>query len=51
MLLLTASRKIVFSIHLFWLTPYADQINGERLCEFRRNISTTDQIFNIRQIP
>jgi hypothetical protein len=32
------------------LTPYADEIIGGHQCGFRRNRSTTDQIFCIRQI-
>jgi len=32
------------------LTPYVDEIIGDHQCGFRRNRSTTDQIFCIRQI-
>jgi hypothetical protein len=32
------------------LTPHTDEIIGERRCGFRRNRSTTDQIFCIRNI-
>jgi hypothetical protein len=32
------------------LIPYADEIIGDHQCGFRRNRSTTDQIFYIRQI-
>jgi len=32
------------------LTPYAEEILGDRECGFRRNRSTTDHIFCIRQI-
>jgi hypothetical protein len=32
------------------LTPYVDEIIGDHQCGFRRNRSTTDQIFYIRQI-
>jgi hypothetical protein len=32
------------------MTPYADEIIGDRQCGFWRNKSTTDQIFYIRQI-
>jgi sorting nexin-29 len=32
------------------LTPYADEIIGDHQCGLRRNRSTTDQIFCIRQI-
>jgi hypothetical protein len=31
------------------LIPYADEIIGDHQCGFRRNTSTTDQIFYIRQ--
>jgi sorting nexin-29 len=32
------------------LTPYAEEIIGDHQCGFRRNRSTTDHIFSIRQI-
>jgi hypothetical protein len=32
------------------LTQYAEEIIGDHQCGFRRNMSTTDQIFCIRQI-
>jgi hypothetical protein len=32
------------------LTPYVDEIIGDHQCGFRRNRSTTDQLFYIRQI-
>jgi retron-type reverse transcriptase len=38
------------NILLSRLIPYADEINGAHQCGFRRNRSTTDQIFYIRQI-
>jgi hypothetical protein len=38
------------NILLSRLIPYADEIIGEHQCGFRRNRSTTDQIFYIRQI-
>jgi hypothetical protein len=50
MLLLAASYKILSNILLSRLTPYADEIIGDHHCGFRRNRSTTDQIFCIRQI-
>jgi hypothetical protein len=48
--LLSTSYKILSNILLARLTPYPDQIIGDRKCVFRRNRSTTDQIFYIRQI-
>jgi hypothetical protein len=48
--LLSTSYKILSNILLARLTPYADEIIGAHQCGFRRNRSTTDQIFCIRQI-
>jgi hypothetical protein len=48
--LLSTSYKILSNIFLARLTPYADEITGDRQCGFRRNRTTTDQIFYIRQI-
>jgi hypothetical protein len=48
--LLSTSYKILSNILLSRLTPYVDEIIGDHQCEFRRNPSTTDQIFCIRQI-
>jgi hypothetical protein len=48
--LLPTSYKILSSIFLCRLIPYADKIIGDHQCGFRRNRSTTDQIFYIRQI-
>jgi hypothetical protein len=48
--LLSTSYKILSNILLARLTPYADEIIGDQQCGFRRNRSTTDQIFYIRQI-
>jgi hypothetical protein len=42
--------KISSNILLSRLVPYIDEIIGNRQCGFRRNRSTTDQIFCIRQI-
>jgi hypothetical protein len=46
---LSTSCKIL-SNNLARLTPYADEIIADHQCGFRRNRSTTDQIFYIRQI-
>jgi hypothetical protein len=48
-LLLTA-YKILSNILLVRLTPYVDKIIVDHQYGFRRNRSTTDQIFYIRQI-
>jgi hypothetical protein len=48
--LLSTSYKILSNILLSRLIPYADEISVDRQCGFRRNRSTTDQIFYIRQI-
>jgi hypothetical protein len=48
--LLSTSYKILLNILLTRLTPYTDEIIGDHQCGFRRNRSTTDQIFYIRQI-
>jgi hypothetical protein len=48
--LLSTSYKILSKIHLSRLSPYVDEIIGDHQCWFRRNRSTTDQIFCIRQI-
>jgi len=42
--------KILSSILLSRLTPYAEEIIGDHQCGFRRNGSTTDHILCIRQI-
>jgi hypothetical protein len=42
--------KILSNILLSRLIPYADEIIGDHQCGFRRNRSTTDQIFYICQI-
>jgi hypothetical protein len=47
---LTTSYKILSNILLGRLIPYAHEIIGDHQCGFRRNRSTTDQIFYIRQI-
>src|SRR5215475_11461710 len=48
-LMLTA-YKILSNILLSRLAPYAEEIIGDHQCGFRRNRSTTDHIFCIRQI-
>jgi hypothetical protein len=42
--------RILSNILLSRLSPYAVEINRDHQCGFRRNRSTTDQIFYIRQI-
>ena len=48
--LLAPTSKILSNILLSRLTPYAEEITGDHQCGFRRNRSTTDHIFCIRQI-
>jgi retron-type reverse transcriptase len=48
--LMATSYKILSNILLSRLIPYADEIIWEHQCGFRRNRSTNDQIFYIRQI-
>ena len=48
--LLPTCYKILSNILLMRLVPYADEIIGDHQCGFRRNRSTADQIFTIRQI-
>jgi sorting nexin-29 len=48
--LLSAAYKILSNILLATLTPYVNEIIGDHQCGFRRNRSTMDQIFYIRQI-
>jgi hypothetical protein len=48
--LLSTSYKILSNISLSRLSPYVDEIIGDHQCGFRRNRSTTLQIFCIRQI-
>jgi len=42
--------KIVPNILLLRLTPYAEEIIVDHQCGFRRNRSTADHVFCIRQI-
>jgi hypothetical protein len=46
--LLSTAYKILSNILLAKLTPYVKEITGYHQCGFRRNRSTTDQIFYIR---
>ena len=48
--LLPTTYKVSSNILLSRLTPYAEEITGDHPCGFRRNRSTTDHIFCIRQI-
>jgi hypothetical protein len=48
--LLSTAYKILPNIFLTRLTPCVNEIIGDHQCGFRRNRSTTDQIFYIRQI-
>jgi hypothetical protein len=48
--LLLIAYKIVSNILLAKLTTYVSEVTGDHQCGFRRNRSTMDQIFYIRQI-
>jgi hypothetical protein len=48
--LLSTAYKILSNILLVRLTPYINEVIGDHQCGFRRNRSTMDQIFYIRQI-
>jgi hypothetical protein len=48
--LLSTSYKILYNILLSRLSAYTDEIIGDHQCGFRRNRSTTDQIFCIHRI-
>ena len=48
--LLPTTYKILSNILLSRLTPYAEEIIGDYQCVFRRNRSTTDHLFCIRQM-
>jgi hypothetical protein len=48
--LLSTLCKILSNILFSRLSSYINEINGDHQCGFRRNRSTTDQIFCIRQI-
>jgi len=48
--LLPTAYKILSNILLLRLIPYAEEVIGDHQCGFRRNRSTSDHIFCIRQI-
>jgi hypothetical protein len=48
--LLSTTYKILSNIPLSRLTPYAEEMIGNHQCGFRRNRSTADHIFSVRQI-
>jgi len=48
--LLPTTYKVWSNILLSRLIPYAEEVIGDHQCGFRRNGSTTDHIFCIRQI-
>jgi hypothetical protein len=48
--LLSTLYKILSNILLSSLSPYVDEIIWDHQCGFRRNRSTTDQIFCIHQV-
>jgi hypothetical protein len=48
--ILPTAYKIISNIILVRLTPYVNEIIGDYQCDFRRNRSTMDQVFYIRQI-
>jgi len=48
--LLSTTYKILYNILLSKLNPYVREIIGDHQCGFRRNRSTIDHIFRIRQI-
>jgi hypothetical protein len=48
--LLTTSYKMLSNILLSMLIPCADEIIGDHQCGFRRNRSTTGEIYCVRQI-
>jgi hypothetical protein len=46
----STSYKMLSNILLSRLGPYTEEIIGDHQCEFRRNRSTSDQIFCIHQV-
>jgi hypothetical protein len=49
-IILSTAYKILSKILLAMLTPYVNEVIRDHQCGFRRNRSTTDQIFYILQI-
>jgi hypothetical protein len=49
-LLLSTTYKILFNILLYRLTPYTEEITENHQSGFRRNRSTADHVFCIRQM-
>ena len=49
-LILSTTYEILSNILQSTFTPYAEEITGDHQCGFRRNSSTTDHVFCIRQI-
>jgi hypothetical protein len=49
--LLSTTNKLLSQILLSRLIPHAHEIIGDHQCGFRRNKSTTGNIFCIRQTP
>jgi len=47
---LITTYKILSNILLSRLTPYAEEITGDRRCGYWGNRSTADHVFCIRQI-
>jgi hypothetical protein len=45
----TTTNKTLCNILLSELTPYAGKITVDHQCGYRRNRSTTDQIFSVHQ--
>lgn len=48
--LLSVGYKVLSNILLFRMNPYAEENLGDYQAGFRRNRSTTDQIFTLRQV-
>jgi hypothetical protein len=48
--LLPTCYKVLSNVLVARMTPYAEEIIGDYQCGFRRNRSTSDQMFSLRQI-